>query len=166
MAKKMLSSMSNKKGCSCSMGKMILAVILIAAGLYVIVAGFQLQTSFEGIGMFKIFLYYVVGIFLMAVGKFFKKALYISGIFLHLHPADDPMMVTFEQTPEHLSLAVRVQDAAVGDTLKLVRRQEKPFFGVLVNTEGLIFSYQEHGKDRGCKIDSFQDLGAKINPCF
>ena len=77
MAKKMLSSMSNKKGCSCSMGKMILAVILIAAGLYAVVAGFQLQTSFEGIGMFKIFLYYVVGIFLMAVGKFFKKASYM-----------------------------------------------------------------------------------------
>ncbi|MBS3144623.1 hypothetical protein J4208_03485 [Candidatus Woesearchaeota archaeon] len=91
-------------------------------------------------------------------------ALYISGIFLHLHPADDPMMVTFEQTPEHLSLAVRVQDAAVGDTLKLVRRQEKPFFGVLVNTEGLIFSYQEHGQDRGCRIDSLQDLGAQLKP--
>ena len=77
MAKKMMGAMSAKKGCSCSMGKMILAVILIAAGLYAVVAGFQLQTDFSGIGMFKIFLYYVVGIFLMVVGKFFKKCSYM-----------------------------------------------------------------------------------------
>ena len=76
MAKKMI-SMSSKKGCSCSMGKMIVGVLLMAAGLYAVVAGFQLQTSFEGVGMLKIFLYYVVGIFLIAVGKFFKMASYM-----------------------------------------------------------------------------------------
>jgi len=77
MAKKMMSSMSSKKGCSCSMGKMLVGVIIMAAGLYAVVAGFQMQTSFEGIGMFKIFLYYVVGLFLIYVGKFFKKSSYM-----------------------------------------------------------------------------------------
>jgi len=59
------------------MGKMIVGVLLMAAGLYAIVQGFQMQTSFEGIGMLKIFLYYVVGIFLIAVGNFFKMASYM-----------------------------------------------------------------------------------------
>ncbi|HLC72443.1 MAG TPA: hypothetical protein VJH37_02565 [Candidatus Nanoarchaeia archaeon] len=77
MAKKMMSSVSSKKGCSCNMGKLIVGVLLMAAGLYAVVAGFQMQTSFEGIGMLKIFLYYVVGIFLIAVGKFFKMASYM-----------------------------------------------------------------------------------------
>ncbi|MBI1972415.1 hypothetical protein HYS50_00230 [Candidatus Woesearchaeota archaeon] len=77
MAKKMMGSMSAKRGCSCNMGKMILGVLLMAAGLYAVVAGFQLQTSFEDIGMVKIFLYYVVGIFLVCVGKFFKMASYM-----------------------------------------------------------------------------------------
>lgn len=72
-----MGSMVAKKGCTCSMGKMLLGVILMAAGLYAVIAGFHLQTSFEDIGMFKIFLFYVVGIFLIAIGKFFKMASYI-----------------------------------------------------------------------------------------
>lgn len=77
MAKKMMSGMSSKKGCSCSMGKMLIGVIIMAAGLYAIVQGFYSQTNFEGTSMFQIFLYYVVGIFLFCVGKFFKKASYM-----------------------------------------------------------------------------------------
>ena len=77
MAKKMMGSMSSKKGCSCSMGKMILGVIIMAAGLYAVVQGFQMQTDFVDVGIMKVFLYYVVGIFLFCVGKFFKKASYM-----------------------------------------------------------------------------------------
>lgn len=77
MAKKMMGSMSTSKGCSCSMGKMIAGVLIMAAGLYAVIAGFHLQTNFEEVGMLKIFLYYTVGIFLIAVGKFFKMASYM-----------------------------------------------------------------------------------------
>lgn len=77
MASKMMGSVPAKKGCSCSTGKMILGVILMAAGLYAVVEGFYRQTNFESISLLKIFLYYAVGIFLIGIGKFFKKASYM-----------------------------------------------------------------------------------------
>jgi len=88
-------------------------------------------------------------------------ALFVSGVLSQVHRADDPIMATFEKRPEFLSLTERViEGAAVGDTVKLVTSQEKPFFGVLVSREGLVFYYQESG----CQIDLLKDLRAQLNP--
>ncbi len=92
-------------------------------------------------------------------------ALFVSGILSHMHRVDDPIMATFERVPEFLCLAERVTEgAAVGDIVKLVIPQEKPFFGVLVSREGLVFYYQGNGPERGCRIDSITALKAQLNP--
>ena len=91
-------------------------------------------------------------------------AFYVSGILLHLHKPEDIITTTIEKKPEYLSLAVRVKEAAIGDALKLVGRQSKLFFGVLVNEEGLVFYYKEEGQERGCKMEGLRSLGEQFKP--
>ena len=75
MVKKTGMMSSAKKGCTCSMGKMLFGVVLMAAGLVAVVAGFQQQDILNNIGVSL--LYYIVGIFLICVGKFFKMSSYM-----------------------------------------------------------------------------------------
>ena len=70
-----MAASSSKKGCTCSMGKMLFGVVLMAAGLVAVVAGFQQQDILNNIGVSL--LYYIVGIFLVCVGKFFKMSSYM-----------------------------------------------------------------------------------------
>ena len=91
-------------------------------------------------------------------------AFYISGILLHLHKPEDIITTTIGKNPEYFSLATRVKEAAIGDALKLVGRQSKLFFGVLVNEEGQVFYYEKEGQERGCKIEGLRSLGAQLRP--
>lgn len=92
-------------------------------------------------------------------------ALFVSGILSHVHRVDDAIMATFERVPEFLCLVDRVTAGiTVGDTVKFVMHPEKPFFGVIVNNEGLVLSYRAGGQERGLHMDAFKELKAQLSP--